>query len=296
MSDRLVAQYLTARASKSWAPPASTRRTPVTLAPSTLRNIVAALRSTNPGWLAPAEGRDPVRFDALIRAFEDRGWCARPRALPGGGHSRQAAAIRTRELVQVLRPCMEPGASEDDKTFATAVALASVAGLRVSGYLSLRWGQLSLESAPAFVSLPRSKGDRGARATGAHLPLTPRSPLLDAATLLRALRGRRYGTGTPPPEDKVFVYGADGTTRSRAWFNARLRAAATAAGVPDAHRWTSHGLRAGLATDLWERGTPLEHIRRAGRWRASTTADMYIRPSVATAADLLQPGDRKSVV
>ena len=71
------------------------------------------------------------------------------------------------------------------------------------------------------------------------------------------LRASLFDSPTKP------LYPPQVTTR---WIRERIRELATAC-VEDPRCYSTHGLRAGAATDLVDGGVSYPHLKKAGRWR-----------------------------
>lgn len=238
-----------------------------------LRRMAASGLSPRAWWLGEAESRSAswlgqarsalmaagVWDPDLERAHRGAMRLARGRAAEGS--SRAAAPLALADLDAVVRRRGESGTRRDRRVIDLMV-LGWWAGLRVSEIAALRSDDLGLESSGVQLTIRASKGCVGP----SHVWL-PRRP--GAAVCPHVAASRLVLSG------RVELWPMSCRTLERR-ISEVLRAEARE-GVIRRGRYTSHSLRAGLATELDAAGVGVGSIARAGRWRSIGCVLRYVR-------------------
>lgn len=158
------------------------------------------------------------------------------------------------------------------------IALMLDALLRREEAAAARWRDLTAcEDGTGRLRIPRSKGDP--EGAGYVQYVRPRT-MAD----LQAIR-------PDPCDGSLPIFGLSAGTIGR-----RIKAAAVAARLPDAERYSGHSCRIGMAIELHRAGADALAIQRAGRWRNLHTLAYYLRNEEAgrSAVALLDDGPTTS--
>lgn len=268
-SAKVVLAYLAARASGAWRP---ARARATHLSPASLRLAATAIGAI------PGRASCPLDVGALLRSLRTRGVALGPRARPEGGHEGQALPLTMDKWTRMARAALAAG-DRGGLVQAAAIATAYTAAMRVSELLALRWEDVVLVHAQGpHVHLTREKAAPSRTTSSRIIPLydVPSHADVGAVVLLRRLRAHEVARGRAHEGDIVFSDGA-GQPRHARWFNSALQRLALVAKVDGGARITSHGLRAGWATDMRTGKAPPELLRRVGRWSSEKLVDGYDR-------------------
>ncbi|MFF5210598.1 site-specific integrase [Streptosporangium sp. NPDC000396] len=277
----------------SWC--TATGRTPLPATAATLASFVAELAGRG---LAPASIDQAL---ACVLSAHGKANLAKPhttaardalrahrRAWAEAGNTVRKAPPIT---VEILRRLLEH--TPDDTVVGIRDRAALVLGFALMGRRSelaaLDCEHLTLLRQGLEVFIPMSKTDQDAAGAtvavpyGSHLATCPVRSIqawlavlaehgITTGALLRPIdRFGRIG-GTPG------WAGRGGLRLSGVALNTIVKDAARRAGLPDAERYSAHGLRAGGATTLAEANVPTGKIAEQGRWKpTSPTVHGYVR-------------------
>ncbi|CAD6940137.1 unnamed protein product [Tilletia controversa] len=135
-------------------------------------------------------------------------------------------------------------------------------------------------SASAALRLPWTKTTRAA---GAVVVLTARMDDLCPVTAVLL----HLAVSPLPAASPLFAFSRAGRSSplSRSMFLARLKTAATAAGLPHLH---GHSFRIGGCTELLLQGAAIEDVKAHGRWRSDAWT-VYVRDHVTIFSSRLAP-------
>ena len=173
---------------------------------------------------------------------------------------RQAGALTADVLAVIRLTSVQPRrrgrgveppaqAAERAKFDVALVAVLSDAGLRRSEAAALTWDDVQRwDDSSGRITVIRSKTD--VEAAGAVVAITPAA--------MRALDAiRPMGVGS---HEKLFGLSESQIAR-------RVKAIATAAGLPDWELFSGHSGRVGMARRMAQNGAPTHEIERRGRWK-----------------------------
>lgn len=188
--------------------------------------------------------------------------------LYGSGVTKARPIMRSH--VQAAAAALDSDILADRQTL-VMMAMASVAQLRVSEVVSLRWSAVRFDpDGPVDLKLIGSKSSQYRYEGFERVVCYPSGdPLFDVQERLRqyrvAMQSSGHATGL---DDRVFpdirAQRARPMTPERA--NQQLRRALAAARIPDADSYSWHGLRCGGFMEAAARGLPLELAVIQGRW------------------------------
>jgi len=239
------------------------------LAPATIGQAIATVRTIH--RLRGMAGRPGTDLALqVLRAYR------RQRAAAGIG-KRQAPPItidRLRAMVDATDA--ESTAGRRDRAllvlgFALMARRSELAGLRID--------DIEVCDDGLRVRIRESKTDRDSEGVVVRVPHGVHS-LTDPVRVVRAWIGHlaEHGVTEGPLLRAVSRGGRVGDGMSPRAVNERVRVLARRAGLPDAERVTSHGLRAGGPTEAARAGVPVAQIARHGRWgERSMQVHTYIR-------------------
>ncbi|MGW4505675.1 tyrosine-type recombinase/integrase [Streptomyces sp. NPDC004436] len=151
---------------------------------------------------------------------------------------------------------------------------------RRSELAALRMDDLRFTDDGLIVLIRMSKADQDAAGAEVHIPPGVH-PATDPVRVVRAWLALLAANGITEGKllRRVTSWGAIGDGISGDSINQRIRRLARQAGLPDADRYTAHGLRAGGPTEAAKAGQPVAFIAEHGRWSKTSPQIMeYIRP------------------
>jgi integrase len=253
---------------------------------STIKNYMSLIRNAMP----PGERPDNSLYLRLLQTYRK-------------GNKR---AVRTRQAFPITLPYLVPmmkKAEADGRPVGIRDAAMFAFGYRFLGRsiedANLEIEDLTIMDDRILVWIPEDKTHKDEEQT---------IPLKDRPDLQLVPRMRRWleylagqGVTTGPVFRHLLKNGVPATEGTRAKtatkrgvhlrghvVNERVKFWFAAAGlVSDGRPVTSHGLRAGGATDLAEHGATDEELERAGRWApgSSVPRKVYVRPAQAARKD-----------
>lgn len=266
-------------------------RTAMPATPETLAEYVSSLVD---------DDKSPATIEQAIAAARTAHRYAGHRGLPETDAARAVLKVHKRDRAERgQRRRKAPAVTlEPLRAMVDALDTATAAGLRdrallVLGFAmmgrrselaALRTDDLTFTEDGLTVLVRASKTDQQAAGASVHLPYGSHAstcPVRTVRAWLAALEGSGLADG--PLFRRITRHGAlqDGGM-SGAAVNERVRTLAERAGVPDAAKFTAHGLRAGGPTEAARRGVPVAHIAEHGRWsKASPVVHEYVRTADA---------------
>lgn len=266
-------------------------RTALPATPQTLAEYVGSLVD---------EDKSPATIDQAIAAVRTAHRLAGHRGLPETDQARAVLKVHKRDRAERgQRTRKAPAVTLDPlRAMVGALDTATVAGLRdrallVLGFAmmgrrselaALRTDDLAFNEDGLTVLVRTSKTDQEAAGASVHLPYGAHAstcPVRTVRAWLAVLEDNGLADG--PLFLRVTRHGhLQEGGMSGAAVNERVRTLAERAGVPDAAKFTAHGLRAGGPTEAARRGVPVAHIAEHGRWsKASPVVHEYVRTADA---------------
>lgn len=251
------------------------------------------------GFMVDAD-KAPSTIEQAIAAARTAHRYAGHRGLPETDAARAVLKVHKRDrAARGQRTRKAPAVTLDPlRTMIGALDLDTVTGLRdrallVLGFAmmgrrselaALRIDDLTFNEDGLTVLVRTSKTDQ--QAAGASVPLPYGShaatcPVRTVRAWLAVLADNDLTDGPLFRRITRHGYLQEGGM-SGAAINERVRTLAERAGVPDAAKFTAHGLRAGGPTEAARRGVPVAHIAEHGRWsKASPVVHEYVRTADA---------------
>jgi len=208
--------------------------------------------------------------DARIRALEHG------MARVHGSKEEGAPPLLHEHIVQITQNLRRSARDDRDRVL---LLVGFWGALRSSELAALQVDDLTIRADQLLVRIGRSKEDqlgRGAVVTIAAHPDPGQCALRAVEAWLARLAERSGPLLRAVRGERVAARGMKTRALSRI-----IHRLAAEAGVGD--QFSSHSLRAGLATSAYARGVPEREIQAHGRWRDRRSLDRYIRP-VAHAA------------
>jgi len=207
-----------------------------------------------------------------------------------GTAQKQARPVLLRELQKMLAALGESPVALRDRAL---LLIGFAGGFRRAELVAMDVDDVTRSDQGLLVRLLRSKADRWGKGEYTALPCSAHAGRCPAQALdrylgaLRADLRRRYiGRGAAASPTGSLFRAAD-LGRARETLSERrlgsdtvgqiVRRAAAAAGLQDPEQYSSHSLRAGLATSAYLAGASLEQIQRQGRWSSQAAMMRYVR-------------------
>lgn len=266
-------------------------RTAMPATPQTLAEYVSTLVD---------QDKSPATIEQAIAAARTAHRYAGHRGLPETDAARAVLKVHKQDrAARGQRKRKAPAVTlEPLRAMVDALDVATAAGLRdrallVLGFAmmgrrselsALRTDDLTFTEDGLTVLVRSSKTDQQAVGAPVHLPYGSHAatcPVRTVRAWLAVLQADGRGDG--PLFRRITRHGRlqDGGM-SGAAINDRVRTLAERANVPDAAKFTAHGLRAGGPTEAARRGVPVAHIAEHGRWsKASPVVHEYVRTADA---------------
>lgn len=228
---------------------------------SALRNYT---RECNQRWLTDSDRVKLSRIIALMK-YEDR----KP--------IRQSEPLTLHVLIQVYNK--NKNRAEDGKALA-ALFVGHDALLRCQELLTLQVAQVEWYHPlqRATISIARSKTHRTGAPQEIHLLLR------DEPCGFKLLWQHLQRNGLLQKPD-AFIFSLDHThtkPATRSWLTQSIKRLVRTIGL-NSCKYSSHSLRAGGATDLHLAGTPIDIIKKGGRWKSDVVLK-YLRDDLFVAA------------
>jgi integrase len=245
-------------------------RSPKPYAPASLLQAVAAIRTAH----FRAGYEDKPHTKAALNVIKVH----RRELAKSGWKPKRSEAITLDRLTKMLECC-------DQATLAGARnATLLVVGYGINGRRSelsfIPIEDVSTDGDWLTIFLALSKTDQEAHGDVIDIP-RELSEEIDAISIvenyLKLLAEQGITEG--PLLRRISRWGHVGNSLTTVSINNIVKDLAKAAKLPNAERFTAHGLRAGGPTDASERGVPLAYIAEHGRWSKNSTQVLtYVRP------------------
>lgn len=240
-------------------------------APSTIEQAIATIRTVH--RKAGYKGQPDTEGAMLVLKVHRRDRAEQ------GKRRRKAPPVTLdplRKMIEATDP--ESLAGKRDRVM---LVLGFSAMMRRSELAALRIEDLCFTDDGVTVLIRQSKTDQEAAGAEVHVPHgvhADTDPVRVAQAWLSALS--ELGVIDGPLLRRINRWGAlQPGTFSGAAVNQAVQRLAVAAGLPDAVKFTAHGLRAGGPTEAAKAGYPVSFIADHGRWsKTSPQVLEYIRP------------------